>query len=96
MLIILLLLKKLRPILKLQSLKLMVELELLSIRIFLARVILKIGQEKYLLSIPFRKLILVEYIMSYYPEPASHIRDKVKVILVFLKFIFCISTLLLG
>ena len=58
MLIILLLSKKLGPILKPLSLKLMIELELLSIRIFLVKVILKIGQEKYLLSILFWKLIL--------------------------------------
>ena len=36
----------------------MVELELLSIRIFLVKVTLKIGQENYLLSILFWKLIL--------------------------------------
>ena len=45
--------EKLTPILKLLSVKLMLDLELLSIRIFLAKVILKIGQEKYLLSILF-------------------------------------------
>ena len=44
MLIILLLLKTLRPILKLQSLKLTIELELLSARIFLVKVIQEIGQ----------------------------------------------------
>ena len=36
----------------------MVELELLSIRIFLVKVTLKIGQENYLLSILFWKLIV--------------------------------------
>ena len=36
----------------------MIESELLSIRIFLVKVTLKIGQEKYLLSIIFWKLIL--------------------------------------
>ena len=36
--------------LQLLSLKLMIELELLSIRVFLVKVILKFGQEKYLLS----------------------------------------------
>ena len=49
--------EKLTPILKLLSVKLMLDLGLLSIRIFLAKVILKIGQEKYLLSILFWKLI---------------------------------------
>ena len=38
---------------KAQSLKLMIESELLSIRIFLVKVILKIGQEKQLLSVLF-------------------------------------------
>ena len=42
---ILIWLKKLRPILKLLSLKLMIESELLSIRIFLVKITLKIGQE---------------------------------------------------
>ena len=37
----------------------MVELELISIRIFLVKVILKIGQEKHLLSVLLLKLILV-------------------------------------
>ena len=46
MLIILLWLKELRRILKLLNLKLMLESELLSIKIFLAKVTLKIGQEK--------------------------------------------------
>ena len=55
MLIILLWLKKLRPILKLLSLKLMTESELLSMKIFLVKT-LKIGQEKYFLLIPFWKL----------------------------------------
>ena len=50
--------KQLRPILKLLNLNLMTESELLSIRIFSVKVILKIGQEKYLLSILFGKLIL--------------------------------------
>ena len=50
--------KKMRQILKLLSLKLMIESELLSMRLFLVKVILKIGQEKYLLSILFWKLIL--------------------------------------
>ena len=58
MLVILVWLKKVRPILKLPSLKWMIELELLSIRIFLVKVILKIGQEKYFLSILLWKLIL--------------------------------------
>ena len=43
--------EKVRPILKLQSLKLMIELELLSTKIFLVKITPKIGQEKYLLSI---------------------------------------------
>ena len=47
MLIILLWLKKLRPMVKLLNLMLMIELELLSIRIFLVKVTLKIDQEKY-------------------------------------------------
>ena len=58
MLIVLLWLKKLRRILKLLSLKLMIWSELLSIKIFLVQFTLKIGQEKYLLLIPFWKLIL--------------------------------------
>ena len=45
--------EKLRPMLKLLSLKLMIESELLSIRIFLVKATLKIGQEKYLLLILF-------------------------------------------
>ena len=36
----------------------MIELELVSIKIVLVKVTLKIGQEKYLLSILFWKLIL--------------------------------------
>ena len=40
------------------NLKLMIEPELLIIRIFFVKLTLKIGQEKYLLSIPFGKLIL--------------------------------------
>ena len=50
-------LKKLRPNLKLVKLKLMVESRLLSLRISLVTFTLKIGQEKYLLLILFRKLI---------------------------------------
>ena len=46
-------LKKLRRILKLLSLKLMIESELLSIRILSVKFALKIGHEKYLLSILF-------------------------------------------
>ena len=55
---ILIWLKKLRPILKLLSFKLMIESESLSIRIFLVKITLKIGQEYYFLSILFWKLIL--------------------------------------
>ena len=55
---ILIWLKKLRPILKLLSLKLMIESDSLSIRIFLVKITLKIGQEYYFLSILFWKLIL--------------------------------------
>ena len=51
MLIILLWMKKLKPIFKLLNLKLMTESELLSIRIFLVKVTLKNGWEEYLLSI---------------------------------------------
>ena len=58
MLIILIGQKKLRPILKRSRLKLMIEPELLSIRIILIMITPKIGQEKYLLLILFRKLIL--------------------------------------
>ena len=58
MLIILLWLKKLRPILKLLSLKLMTESEVLSIRIHLVKVTLKIGHKKCLLLILFAKIIL--------------------------------------
>ena len=36
----------------------MIQLELISINIFLVRVTLKIGQEKYLLAILLRKIIL--------------------------------------
>ena len=57
MLMFLLWLENLRQNLKLLSLKLMIELELLSIKFSLAKVTLKIGQEKYVL-IPFWKLIL--------------------------------------
>ena len=58
MLIILLWLKKLRPIVKLPNLKLMIESELLSIRIFLVKVTLKVGQKKYFLLILFWEIIL--------------------------------------
>ena len=44
-----------RPILKLLGLKLMTETELRSVRIILVKATLKIGQEKYLLSILFLK-----------------------------------------
>ena len=57
MLSILPLLKNLKPILKLLSLKLMIESELLKIIIFLVKILLKIGQEKYILSILCWKLI---------------------------------------
>ena len=50
-------LKQLRHILKLPTLKLLVESKLLSIRILLKKAALKIGQEKYLLSNLFLKLI---------------------------------------
>ena len=49
------LMKKLRSLLKLRSLKLIIEPES---QIFLVTFTLKIGQEKYLLSILFWKLIL--------------------------------------
>ena len=52
-LIILLWLIKLKRITKLLNSKLMIESELLTIKIFLVKVTLKIGQEKYLLSILF-------------------------------------------
>ena len=55
-LMILLWLKKLRPILKL--LKLMIESELIIIRIFLVKATLKISQKKFLLLILFWSLIL--------------------------------------
>ena len=58
MLIILLWLKKLSEILKLLNLKSKVESELLSIKTVLVQVLLRIGQEKYLLLILFWKLIL--------------------------------------
>ena len=58
MLIILFWLEKMRPILKHLDLKLMTESGLLGIRIFLVKIILKIGQEKYLLLILFWKLLL--------------------------------------
>ena len=57
MLIILLSLKKLKQIINLLNLKLMIESESQSIKIFLVTVTLKIGQEKYLLSILSWKLI---------------------------------------
>ena len=50
--------KKLKRILNLLTFKLIRESELLSTRICLVNVILKIGQEKYLLSIMCRKLNL--------------------------------------
>ena len=49
----LIILKKLKRIIKLLSLKLMMESESQSIRIFLVKVALKIDQGKYLLSILF-------------------------------------------
>ena len=51
MLIILLWLNKLRRILKLLKLELIIESELLPISTYLVKVTLKIGKEKYLLSI---------------------------------------------
>ena len=57
--IILVWLKKLKQIIKFLNLKLMIELKLLSIKIFLVSVVLKIDQEKYLLSISFWKLIKI-------------------------------------
>ena len=51
-------LKRLRRILYYLNLKWMIVPELLSIRIFLVKFKLNIGQEKYLLSILFWKLIL--------------------------------------
>ena len=51
-------LEKLKRIIKLQNLKLLIELELQNIKIFLVKVTTKIGQDKYLLSILFLKLIL--------------------------------------
>ena len=56
--IILLWKKKLNQVIKLLNLKLVIQSELLSIRIFLVKVSLKIGQEKYSLSILSLKLIL--------------------------------------
>ena len=50
--------KKLKRILNLLTFKLIRESELLSTRICLVNVTLKIGQEKYLLSIMCRKLNL--------------------------------------
>ena len=50
--------KKFRQILKLLSLELVIETELLSVGILLVNVTLKIGQEKYLLSILCWKLVL--------------------------------------
>ena len=47
-----------KPIINLLNLKLFIESELLSIKIFLVMVTLKIGQQKYLLSTLFWKLIL--------------------------------------
>ena len=57
MLMILLRLKKLRQTLKPVTLKLMIVSELLIIINFLVNVTLKTGQDKYLLSILFWKLI---------------------------------------
>ena len=57
MLVILVWLKKLRPILNIWNLKSMIDSELLIVRIFLVKVTLKIGQEKYLLTILFWNLI---------------------------------------
>ena len=57
MLVILVWLKKLRPILNIWNLKSMIDSELLIVRIFLVKITLKIGQEKYLLSILFWNLI---------------------------------------
>ena len=57
MLMILLRLKKLRQTLKHVTLKLMIVSELLIIINFLVNVTLKTGQDKYLLSILFWKLI---------------------------------------
>ena len=51
-------LRKLREILTLLNLKEMIKSELLSIKMFLVKVTMKIGREKYLLSILFWKLIL--------------------------------------
>ena len=97
MAIIVLQLKILSQILKLPNLKQMIVSGSLSIRIYLVKVILKIGQKKYLLSIMFWKLILghikleiwtekkcsyeKELLWSYYPETDSHNREKVKVVL---------------
>ena len=55
--IILLWLNKMKQIIALLNLKLMIESESHRSRIFLVKVTLKIGQEKYLLSILFWKLI---------------------------------------
>ena len=57
MLVILVWLKKLRPILNIWNLKSMINSELLSARTCLVKATLKIGQEKYLLSILFWNLI---------------------------------------
>ena len=58
MLNILIWIEKLKQIIKFLNLKLIRKSELLSIRIFLVNFTLAIGQEKYLLSILFWKLIL--------------------------------------
>ena len=50
--------KKMWRILKLLSLKLIIDSQLLIIRIFSVQVVLKIGQDKYLLSILVWKIIL--------------------------------------
>ena len=58
MLNILIWIEKLKQIIKFLNLKLIRKAKLLSIRIFLVNFTLTIGQEKYLLSILFWKLIL--------------------------------------
>ena len=56
--------------------------ELLIIKIYLAKVTLKTDQVKYKLgSFYEKKLLLSKLYMIYYPEPDSHIRDKVKLVL---------------
>ena len=58
MLNILIWIEKLKQIIKFLNLKLIRKSDLPTIRIFLVNFTLKIGQEKYLLSILFWKLIL--------------------------------------